>query len=89
MVSAASPRAAEPKILDLPASKAHASSSYACAQDEYFKCPHKTSIDGDKRLDSGWNFDWFWHQRTFDMRLTRQHIVDMLCLCLPVAAAVA
>jgi hypothetical protein len=54
MVSAALPRAANPKILESPASTVHASSSYACAQDEYFKCPHKTSIDGDKRLDSGW-----------------------------------
>jgi hypothetical protein len=54
MASAASPSAAGPKILESPASTAHASSSYACAQDEYFKRPLKTSIDGDKRLDSGW-----------------------------------
>ncbi len=54
MVSAASPRAADPKIFELPPSTVHASSSYACAQDEYFKQPHTTNIDGDKRLDSGW-----------------------------------
>jgi hypothetical protein len=54
MVSAASPRAANPKISESPPSMAHASSSYACAQDECFKRPHATSIDGDKRLDSGW-----------------------------------
>jgi hypothetical protein len=54
MVSAASPRAANPKILESPASMVHASSSYACTQDEYFKPPHKASIDEDKRLDSGW-----------------------------------
>jgi hypothetical protein len=54
MASTASPKAADPKILESPASMAHVSSSYACAQDEYFKRPHKTSIDGDKRLDSGW-----------------------------------
>jgi hypothetical protein len=54
MASAASPRAPNPKILESPASMAHASSSYPCAQDEYFKHPHKTSIDGYKRLDSGW-----------------------------------
>jgi hypothetical protein len=54
MAPAASPRAANPKILESPASTAHASSSYACANDEYFKRSHKTSIDGDKRLDSGW-----------------------------------
>ncbi len=54
MASAASPKAADPKILESPASTAPTHSSYACAQDEYFKCPHTTSIDGDKRLDSGW-----------------------------------
>ncbi len=54
MVSAASPRAANLKISESPPSTAHASSSYACAQDEYFIRPHRTSINGDKRLDSGW-----------------------------------
>ena len=54
MTSAASPRAANPKIVESPASVAHASSSYACAEDGYFKRPQKTSIDGDMRLDSGW-----------------------------------
>jgi hypothetical protein len=54
MAFAASPRADNPKILESPHSMAYASSSYACAQDEYFKCPHTTSIDGDKRFDSGW-----------------------------------
>jgi hypothetical protein len=54
MASAASPRAADPKILELSPSTVHASFSYACAQDGYFKHPHMTSIDGDKRLDSGW-----------------------------------
>jgi hypothetical protein len=54
MASTALPRAANPKILESPASMVHASSSHACAQDEYFKCPHMTSIDGDKKLESGW-----------------------------------
>ncbi len=54
MASAASPRATDPKILESPPSMVHTSSSYACAQDEYFKQPHTTSIDGGKRLDSGW-----------------------------------
>jgi hypothetical protein len=54
MASAASSRAANPEILESPAITAHASSSYACAQDEYFKDPHMTNIDGDKRMDSGW-----------------------------------
>ena len=54
MVSAASPRAANPKMVESPASMAHASSSYACAEDGYFKCPHPTIIGGDMRWDSGW-----------------------------------
>jgi hypothetical protein len=54
MASAASPRATNPKILESPPSTAHASSSYACAQYEYFKRPHTTSIDGNKRLDNSW-----------------------------------
>ena len=31
----------------------HASSSYACAEDGYFKRLHTTIIEGDKRSDSG------------------------------------
>jgi hypothetical protein len=54
MASVASPRATDPKILESSPSTGHASSSYAYAQDEYFKQPHTTSIDGDKRLDSDW-----------------------------------
>ncbi len=59
MASAASPRAADPKMVESPASMAHASSSYACAEDGYFKRPHTASIDGDIRLDSGWFFVGF------------------------------
>ena len=59
MASAASPRADNPKMMESPASMAHASSSYACAEDGYFKRPHMTSIDGDKRSDSGWFFVGF------------------------------
>ena len=54
MASAASPRADDPKMMEPPASMAHASSSYACAEDGYFKRPHLTIIDGDMRWDSGW-----------------------------------
>ncbi len=39
MAFAASPRAANPKMVESPASMAHASSSYACAEDGYFKHP--------------------------------------------------
>jgi hypothetical protein len=59
MASTASPRADDPKMVKLPASMVHVSSSYACAEDGYFKRPHMTSIDGDKRLDSGWFFVGF------------------------------
>ncbi len=41
------------------ASMVHASSSYTCTEDGYFKHPHTKSIDGDKRSDSGWFFVGF------------------------------
>jgi hypothetical protein len=59
MASAASPRADDPKMVESPASMVHASSSYACAEDGYFKHPNMMSIDGDKRSDSGWFFVGF------------------------------
>ena len=59
MASAASPRADDLKMMEPPASMAHASSSYACAEDGYFKCPDAMSIDGDIRSDSGWFFVGF------------------------------
>ncbi len=59
MASAVSPRAADPKMVESPASMVHASSSYACAEDGYFKRPHAVSIDGDIRLDSGCFFVGF------------------------------
>ncbi len=59
MASAPSPRADNPKMMESPASMAHASSSYACAEDGYFKHPDTMSIDRDIRLDSGWFFVGF------------------------------
>jgi hypothetical protein len=59
MVSAASPRAANPKMVESPDSMAHAFSSYACAEDGYFKRPHTASIDGDIWWDSCWFFVGF------------------------------
>ena len=48
MASDASPRAANPKMVESPASMARASSSYdACAEDGYFKHLHTANIDGD------------------------------------------
>ncbi len=59
MMSAASPRAADPKMVESPASMVHASSSYACAEDGYFKGPRMASIDGDIWWDSCWVFVGF------------------------------
>jgi hypothetical protein len=59
MASAASPRVDNPKMMEPPASMVHASSSYACAEDEYFKRPNTMSIDGDIWSDSGWFFVGF------------------------------
>jgi hypothetical protein len=59
MATTASPRVADPKMVESPASMVHASSSYACAEDGYFKHPHMASIDGDIWLDSGWFFVGF------------------------------
>jgi hypothetical protein len=59
MTSAASPRAANPKMVESPASMVHAFSPYACAEDGYFKRPHMASIDGDIQLDSGCYFVGF------------------------------
>ncbi len=52
MASAASPRAADPKMVESPDSMVHVSSSYACAEDGYFKRPHTASTDGDILWDS-------------------------------------
>jgi hypothetical protein len=59
MTFAASPRAADPKVVESPTSMAHASSSYACTEDRYFKRPHTASIDGDIWWDSCWFFVGF------------------------------
>ncbi len=58
MASGASPRADDPKMMESPASMAHASSSYACAEDGYFKRPDTISIDGDIWLDIVVGFLW-------------------------------
>ena len=54
MVSDASPGAADPKMNEPFVHMASASSHSAFAQDEYFKHPHPTIIDGDLWSDSGW-----------------------------------
>ena len=59
MASGASPRADNPEMMESPASMAHESSSYACAEDGHFKCPNTISIDGDIWPDSGWFFVGF------------------------------
>jgi hypothetical protein len=54
MVSGASPGTADPKMNESFVHTAQMSSDRACAQDGYFKPPHPTIIDDDKRSDSGW-----------------------------------
>ncbi len=56
MASAASPRADDPKMMESPASMAHASFSYACAECGYFTRLDTMSIHGDIWSDSGWFF---------------------------------
>ncbi len=54
MVSDASPGTADPKMNESFVHTVQMSSNRACAQDGYFKHPHLTIIDDDKRSDSGW-----------------------------------
>ena len=54
MVSDASPSTADPKMNESFVHTAHMSSDRACAQDGYFKRPHRTNIGGDMWSDSGW-----------------------------------
>ena len=54
MVFNASPSTADPKMNESFIHTAQISSDRACAQDGYFKHPHSTIIDGDKRSDSCW-----------------------------------
>ncbi len=62
-------------MVESPARMAHTSSSYACAEDGYFKRPHTASIDGDIRWDGCWVFVlWFWIWRTFDTRLAMRKL---------------
>ena len=53
---------------------AHASSSYTCAEDGYFKRPHTASIDGDIWWDSCWFFVGF----GVGGRLTRDKLGESL-----------
>jgi hypothetical protein len=54
MVSNASPGTANPKMNESFIHTVQMSSDRACTQDGYFKRPHPTIIDDDKRLDGGW-----------------------------------
>ena len=54
MVSDALPDTANPKMNKSFVHTAQMLSDRACAQDGYFKRPHPTIIDDDKRSDSGW-----------------------------------
>ncbi len=59
MASAASPSAANPKMVELCNHMAQASSPHGCAEDGYFKPLHPPNIDGDIWLDMGWFFVGF------------------------------
>jgi hypothetical protein len=54
MVSDASPGTTDPKMNVVFVHTVQMSSGRACSQDDYFKHPHPTIIDGDKRSDNGW-----------------------------------
>jgi len=54
MVSDASQCTADPKMNESFVHTAQMSSDCACIQDGYFKRPHPTIIDDDKRSDSCW-----------------------------------
>jgi hypothetical protein len=54
MVFNASPGTADPKMNESFVHTAQMSSNPSCAQDGFFKRPHPTIIDDDKRSDSGW-----------------------------------
>jgi hypothetical protein len=54
MVSDASPGTADTKMNESFVHTAQMSSDRVCTQGGYFKHPHPTIIDGDKRPDSGW-----------------------------------
>jgi hypothetical protein len=54
MVSDASSGTTDPKMNELFIHTGQMTSDHACTQDGYFKHPHPTIIDGDKRSDSGW-----------------------------------
>jgi hypothetical protein len=54
MVFDASPGTADPKMNESFVHTAQMSSDCACAQDGYYKRPHLTIINGDKRWDSVW-----------------------------------
>ena len=56
MVSAASHKATDPKMVESQVSMAHLPSSYACTEDGYFKHPHMLIIDGDNLSASSWFF---------------------------------
>jgi hypothetical protein len=59
MASAASPSAADPKMVELCSHMAQPSSHRACAEDGRLKCPHPPHIGGDFLSDSGWVFVGF------------------------------
>ncbi len=54
MISNASPGTPNPKMNESFVHTVQMFSDRACAQDGYFKRPHPTIFDDDKRTNSGW-----------------------------------
>jgi hypothetical protein len=59
MASAASPSAANPKMVKLCSHTAQPSSNHACTENGCLKCPHPPNIGGDFWSDSDWIFVGF------------------------------
>ncbi len=70
IISAASPSATHPKIMELCNHTAQASAHYACAEDGYIKFPHLPIIDGINWVDWWLVVGWIWGRQTSDMRCT-------------------
>ena len=66
IISAASPSAAHPKIVELYNHTAQASAHHACAEDGYLKRSHPPIIDGDYQVDWWLVVGWIWGRGTSD-----------------------
>ncbi len=70
IISAASPRASNPKIVEKCNHTTQASAHQACAEDGYIKCPHLPIIDGDIKFARSLVVGWILGRRTPDTQCT-------------------